>query len=226
MVAEAEEFARQDRERRDRVEKRNRAKALTDQAQRKLREVTLDFGSQFTTPYRRDVENLCSEILDSLEKNDDRRLDRSQSDLEDVLYELNREVRLQYQDEDEGLFESIKKTFIGDEDDDYSYDYNPRDNRNVYRNPDPTLYGGRISSGRDYGDRNYASSANNNNDYPYSGSSISRPSSPPPRSSSPSPRQDSPRRYEDYPPENDRRYRVNKKRNIPYENDWDDDDWF
>ena len=207
--------------------KRNRAKALTDQAQRKLREVTLDFGSQFTTPYRRDVETLCTEILDSLEKNDDRRLDRSQSDLEDVLYELNREVRLQYQDEEEGLFESIKKTFIGDEEDEYDYNYNARDSRNIYRSPDPTLYGGRVSSGRDYSQRNYSSSSGNNNDYPYSGSSISRPSSPSPRSSSPSPRQDSPRRYDDYPPENDRRYRVNKKRDIPYENDWDDDDdWF
>ncbi len=245
MVTEAEEFARQDRERRDRVEKRNRAKALTDQAQRKLREVTLDFGSQFTTPYRRDVENLCTEILDSLEKNDDRRLDRSQADLEDVLYELNREVRLQYQDEDDSLFESIKKTFIGDEDDDYDYNYNVRDSRNVYRNPDGNLYGGTRTPIRgDYGDRNYSSSSNGG-DYPYSGSSVSRPSSSVPAtrrspstprpSSSPTGR-DSSRRYDDYPPEGDltqdaalrdRRYRVSKKRDIPYENDWDDDDgWF
>lgn len=111
MIQEADEFAREDRERRDRVEKRNRAKALTDQAQRRLREVTLDFGSQFTNPYRRDIDNLCREILDSLEQDDDRRLDRSQADLEDVLYELNREVRLQYNDEEEGFFESIKKNF-------------------------------------------------------------------------------------------------------------------
>ena len=224
MVNEAQEFARQDRERRDRVEKRNRAKALTDQAQRKLREVTLDFGSQFTTPYRRDIENLCTKILDSLEKNDDRRLDRSQADLEDILYELNREVRLQYQDEEEGLFESIKKTFIGDEED-YDYNYNIRDNRNIYRNRDQNLYGREVNSGKDYRDRNYSS--NNGNDYPYSGSSISRPSSPPSRPNGTSPRRDESRRYDDdYGSENDRRYRVSKKRDIPYENDWDDDDWF
>ena len=223
MITEAEEFARQDRERRDRVEKRNRAKALTDQAQRKLREVTLDFGSQFTSPYRRDVENLCTDILDSLEKNDDRRLDRAQADLEDVLYELNREVRLQYQDEEEGLFESIKKTFIGDEDDDYdyNYNYNVRDSRNVYRNPDQNLYGGRVNSNRDYRDRNYSN--NNGTDYPYSGSSISRPSS---RPTPPSSSRQSVRSSDDYGSENDRRYRVNQKRDIPYENDWDDDDWF
>lgn len=216
MIKEADDFAREDRERRDRVEKRNRAKALTDQAQRRLREVTLDFGSQFTNPYRRDVENLCKEILDSLEKNDERRLDRSQSDLQDVLYELNREVRLQYEQENEGFFESIKKTFIGDDDDDY--DYNSRGT--VYRNPDTTLYGARVnppSRERDY---------DNPNNYGYgssglSGSRSSR-SSPPTsnRPSSPS------RRYEDYPPEDDRRYNAGKKRNIPYENAWeDDDDW-
>ncbi|WP_330203002.1 molecular chaperone DnaK [Cyanobacterium sp. Dongsha4] len=216
MIQEADDFAREDRERRDRVEKRNRAKALTDQAQRRLREVTLDFGSQFTNPYRRDIDNLCREILDSLEQDDDRRLDRSQADLEDVLYELNREVRLQYNEEEEGFFESIKKTFIGDDDDDF--DYNPRDRRNVYRNsPDTTLYGGRVNpsrdSRRDYRDPYSPPPASNT---PYSGSSVSRPT-PPPRTPS--------RRSPDYPPE--RGYRVGKDREIPYENDWnDDDDWF
>jgi molecular chaperone DnaK len=225
MVNEAEEFARQDRERRDRVEKRNRAKALTDQAQRKLREVTLDFGSQFTSPYRRDIENLCTEILDSLEKNDDRRLDRAQADLEDVLYELNREVRLQYQDEEEGgLFESIKKTFIGDDDDDYEYNYNLKNSRNIYRNPDANISGSRGNINRDYRDRN--NSSNNGTDYPYSGSSVSRPTPPVSRPQPPAPNRDSSRRYDDYDSENDRRYRVSKKRDIPYQNDWDDDDWF
>ena len=52
MISEADKFAEEDRARRERVEKRNRAKALTDQAQRKLKEVTLDFGSQFASYYR------------------------------------------------------------------------------------------------------------------------------------------------------------------------------
>jgi len=214
MMKDAEEFAREDRERRERVEKRNRAKALTDQAQRRLREVTLDFGSQFTGPYRRDVEALCREILDSLEQNDDRKLDRNQADLQDVLYELNREVRLQYQDEEEGFFESIKKTFIGDEDE----EYNPRDKRNIYSEPDTTLYGGRIApTPRPY-DRGYGNSVN---DYDYGsglgsprgGDRPSRPSQPPRR-----------RSYNDYP--EDKNYRSSRKRDIPYENDWDDDEWF
>ena len=47
MIKEAEEFAETDRLQRERVEKRNRAEALTFQAERLLREVALDFGMQF-----------------------------------------------------------------------------------------------------------------------------------------------------------------------------------
>lgn len=132
MIDEAEKFAEEDRSRRERVEKRNRAKALTDQAQRKLKEVTLDFGSQFASYYRRRIDVLCEEVLKSLEQDDERTLDRSEADLKDTLYELNREVRLQYDDEDDDDFlGAIKKTFLGDDDDkyveDYSYDPRQRD---------------------------------------------------------------------------------------------------
>ena len=122
MIREAAEFAQQDRERRERVEKRNRAKALTDQAQRRIKEVTLDFGSQFANSYRRQIESYSTEILESLEQDDDRRLDRAQADLQDVLYELNREVRLQYEEEDDGGFlGAIRRTFSDDYEEDYPY---------------------------------------------------------------------------------------------------------
>ena len=138
MIQEADKFAEEDRARRERVEKRNRAKALTDQAQRKLKEVTLDFGSQFANYYRRRIDVLCEEILKSLEQDDERSLDRAEADLQDTLYELNREVRLQYEDEeDDDFLGAIRKTFLGDDDkydEDYSYDprqtdyYGGRDN--------------------------------------------------------------------------------------------------
>ncbi|VEP13642.1 Chaperone protein dnaK3 [Hyella patelloides LEGE 07179] len=145
MIKDAEQFADQDRERRERVEKRNGAKALTDQAQRRLKEVTLDFGSQFAGYYRRRIDVLCEEILDSLEKDDERVLDRAQADLQDTLYELNREVRLQYEDEDDDdFFGAIRKTFLGDDeqerlDEDYSYDPRQGDYRDNYGYPN---YGG------------------------------------------------------------------------------------
>ncbi|NJN75972.1 MAG: molecular chaperone DnaK, partial [Synechococcaceae cyanobacterium RL_1_2] len=136
MIKDAEQFSSIDRQRRERVEKRNRAKSLTDQAQRRLREVTLDFGSQFTNYYRRRIDVLCQEVLSSLERDDDASIDRSQSELQDILYEMNREVRLQYDDQEEGILESLKKTFLGDDDDDNYYDYNRRqpDNHSGYGN--------------------------------------------------------------------------------------------
>jgi molecular chaperone DnaK len=122
MMQEAAKFAEEDRARRERVEKRNRAKALTDQAQRRLKEVTLDFGSQFVSYHRRRIDAVCQELLDSLEKDDERGIDRSEADLQDALYELNREVRLQYDQEDEGFLTSLRKTFLGDDDEeDWSY---------------------------------------------------------------------------------------------------------
>ena len=178
MIKEAEEFAQEDRAKRERVEKRNRAKALTDRAQRKLKEVTLDFGSQFASYYRRRIDVLCEEILKSLEENDERTLDRAEADLQDTLYELNREIRLQYDDDDDDDFlGAIRKTFLGDDDDyvteDYSYDPRQTDyygggNRDPYGNP-PGRSGNQGGGYNDYND--YGGGYNNqprrptNNDY-------------------------------------------------------------
>lgn len=79
---------------------RNRAIALTEKSQRKLQEVTLDFGSQFASYYRRRIDVLCEAILKSLEQNDELSLDKAEADLQDTLFELDREVRLQYEDDD------------------------------------------------------------------------------------------------------------------------------
>ena len=159
MISEAEKFAEEDRARRERVEKRNRAKALTDQAQRKLKEVTLDFGSQFASYYRRRIDVLCEEILKSLEQDDERSLDRAEGDLQDTLYELNREIRLQYEDEeDEDFLGAIKKTFLGDDDDRYmdeNYSYDPRQT---------DYYGGNTRDPYSYPPGRGAGSSNYNND--------------------------------------------------------------
>jgi molecular chaperone DnaK len=172
MIRDAEKFAQQDRQRRDRVEKRNRARSLTDQAQRRLKEVTLDFGSQFTNPYRRQVDALSAEVLNSLESNDDRRLDQAQADLQDVLYELNREVRLQYnKEEDEGFFQSIKRTFSGDDDLDDDRGYSPRTYPKDYRsereggyyNSRESLSRGSSRTGYSKPDADYTESSRNYN---------------------------------------------------------------
>lgn len=125
MLKEAEEFAQQDRERKERVEKRNRARAIVDQSQRRLREVALDFGTQFASYYRRQIDDLIRSLEAALDKDNERDIDRIYADLQDALYELNREVRLQYEDEDDdNFFGSIKRTFTGERKRD-PYDYDP-----------------------------------------------------------------------------------------------------
>ncbi|NEO16212.1 MULTISPECIES: molecular chaperone DnaK [unclassified Moorena] len=145
MIREAEEYAEIDRERRERVEKRNRAESLANEAERQLREVALDFGRQFASGYRRQIEGLIQEMRQSVAQNDDRAIDRTQGDLQDALYELKREVRLQYEDEeDDDFFGSIRRTFTGDSDTDR---YSERD----YRRDSYDSYG--ASSSRSTRDR-------------------------------------------------------------------------
>lgn len=115
MLREAEEYAEQDRFQRQRIEKRNRAESLITQAERQLREVALDFGTQFAGNYRYRIENLIRELRDSLSKNDDRAIDRALADLQDAVYELQREVRLRFTEEEEDLFGSIRRIFTGED---------------------------------------------------------------------------------------------------------------
>ncbi len=163
MIEEAEQFADEDRQKRDRIEKRTKAEALTFEAERQLREVALDFGMQFASSYRRRIENLIQDLRDYLKQQDDRGIDMSQADLRDALYELQREV-YQITKEDEGsdkdFFGSIRRTlsnlgeeFFGDDDDFYDdrRDYE-RDSygRDAYGNYGGS-YGSGYSNGSSYG---------------------------------------------------------------------------
>ena len=130
-IADADANSRRDKEQRDRIEKRNKAETTADAAQRRLKEVALDFGSQFASYYRRRIEALIEELRDGLKRNDERGIDRAQADLQDALYELNREVRLQYEDEDDDLIGSLRRTFVGN--DDYDNRYERRRRRRTYQ---------------------------------------------------------------------------------------------
>jgi len=118
MIREAEQYAQTDRERKERVEKRNRAEGLTFQAERQLKDAALNFGMQFASGYRRQIEALIQDLRAAVAKNDDRAIDRAQSDLQDALYELNREIRMQASEDDEedDFFGSLKRTLTGDRD--------------------------------------------------------------------------------------------------------------
>jgi molecular chaperone DnaK len=160
MIRDAESFAEEDRQRKAKVEKRNRAEALTFQAERKLREVMFDFGMQFANSYRPRIEKLVQELRDRLKDGDDRGIDRAEADLKDALYDLDREVYQRNKDEEDeegGFFKSIRD-FFADDEDDYDDFYQPRrpprDDRSFDDRP---YYGGGYGSG---GNPNYGGSGN------------------------------------------------------------------
>ena len=124
MIRAAEENAATDRLQRERIEKRNRAEALTFKAERVLREVAIDFGMQFSRDRRRRIENAVQELRAALEQKDERMIDITQSELQNEVYELNREAYLYDLDEDEGgilgqIGNTLKQAFTGDDDDYY-----------------------------------------------------------------------------------------------------------
>ncbi|CDN10237.1 Chaperone protein DnaK [Richelia intracellularis] len=186
-IREAEQYADIDRERKERVEKRTRAEALILQSERQLREVALDFGMGFARNHRQRIDRICRELRQSLQEKDDRGIDQSYVNLQDALYEFNREVREYYADEDEDdLFGTIRDIFMGDGEkegdtyrdrgySDWEYDRKPYGNRsdgqdnysgrddsrrNDYRRDD---YGRHYNREQEYERRNY--SRNSYDDY-------------------------------------------------------------
>ncbi|MBW4467632.1 MAG: molecular chaperone DnaK [Pegethrix bostrychoides GSE-TBD4-15B] len=173
MIEEAEQFADEDRQRRDRIEKRTKAEALTFEAERQLREVALDFGMQFASSYRRRIENLIQDLRDYLKQQDDRGIDMTQADLRDALYELQREVyQITKEDEadDKDFFGSIRRTlsnlgeeFFGDDDD--FYDDRRDYGRDAYGRDAYGNYGGSGSYNSGYNNSSYSGSYNNGSSY-------------------------------------------------------------
>jgi molecular chaperone DnaK len=172
MIAEAEQFATADRQKKDKVEKRNKAESLTYQAERKMREIALEFGMQFASGQRRQVETLVQELRAALQDNDEREVEIIKTELDELLYDINRQVRLLTDSEDEGFFTTLKKTLLGDDDEFYDSreyrDYGgagrmlpPAPNYDPYR---PNDYSQPYPNSRGY-DGGYGRNNNNNDNY-------------------------------------------------------------
>lgn len=157
MIQDAQKYSEVDRERKERIEKRTRSEALILQAERQLREVALEFGMQFARSRRQRIDSISRELKESLQQNDDRGIDQAYADLQDALYELNREVREFYaEDEDDDLLGTIRDIFTGgdkEKERERERDFPIRDN---YRERDSYQDYGRDNrdnrdKGRDYG---------------------------------------------------------------------------
>ncbi len=153
MIQDAEKYADVDRERKERVEKRTRAEALILQAERQLREVALEMGMQFARNRRQRIDNICRNLRESLQADEDRGIDQAYADLQDALYELNREVRQYYaEDEDEDLFGAIRDIFVGEKE--------KEPERDVYRDNYRQRESSNRGVNRDYGRENQNRSPN------------------------------------------------------------------
>lgn len=134
MIQDAQKYANIDRQRKERVEKRTRSEALILQAERQLRELALEMGMQFARNRRQRIDNICRNLRESLQADEDRGIDQAYADLQDALYELNREVRQYYaEDEDDDLFGAIRDIFAGEKEperDVYRDNYRERNSSN------------------------------------------------------------------------------------------------
>jgi molecular chaperone DnaK len=156
MIQDAQKYANIDRQRKERVEKRTRAEALILQAERQLREVALEMGMQFARNRRQRIDNICRNLRESLQADEDRGIDQAYADLQDALYELNREVRQYYaEDEDDDLFGAIRDIFAGEKEPERDvYRDNYRDN---YRERNSSNRGVNTDYGRENRSPNYES---------------------------------------------------------------------
>ncbi len=130
MLQAAEKHAKTDRQQRQRIERRNQAEALANEAELKLREIALDYGMQFAARYRSRIEPLVKSLRDSVAQGDDAGMDRTQSSLQDLLYDIKREIDRRYEDEEEeeSIIDSVKRRLAGD---------NPRSERSRAREYPP-----------------------------------------------------------------------------------------
>ncbi len=136
-IEEAEQFAASDKQKREKIDKRNRAEALSYQAERQLREVALEFGMQFANTQRKQIEALIRELREALTTGDERLIEEIKNELDDAIYDLTRQVRTLTEEEDKGLLGTIKEIFIGDDEPGYRDSYNNRDVYNPYDRRDP-----------------------------------------------------------------------------------------
>jgi molecular chaperone DnaK len=88
MVKEAETYASEDKDRRDRIERRNKADSLAYQAERQLKEV----GDKIPADKRSTIETLVQELRDAIQREDDSAIQEKESALQEAIYAMSSEL--------------------------------------------------------------------------------------------------------------------------------------
>ena len=97
LLAEAEARADEDRRKRNKIERSNRAQTLVAQAERRLRDAALELGPYGAERQQRAVEMAMRDVQDCLAQDDLQELDLCVSGLEEALFGLNRRLSAERQ---------------------------------------------------------------------------------------------------------------------------------
>ena len=170
LIEEAELKSSEDRRKRAEIDRRNRAQTLVAQAERRLRDASLELGPYGAERQQRSVEMALRDVQDLLAANDLVELELAVSQLQEALFGLNRRL-LSERKAEQGPLQGLKNTLgsLKDElfaDDDWD-DWNRpgsdpwaappnRYDREPYRAPEPVARERRPRNDEDpWGDGSY-----------------------------------------------------------------------
>jgi molecular chaperone DnaK len=88
MIAEAEKYAAEDRARREKIERRNKADSLAYQAERQLKEL----GDKISSSKRSQIETLVRELREAIQRDDDSAIQSKERELQEALYAMSSEL--------------------------------------------------------------------------------------------------------------------------------------
>ncbi len=142
IIDEAKSKASEDKKKRSVIDRRNNALTLIAQAERRLRDASLEFGPYGAERQQRAVEIAIQDVEEFLEDEDPQELEISCSALQEALFGLNRRFAAEKKIENNPL-QGIKNTFGSIKDELFSDDYwddDPWDNQ-IDRNYRNSRYG-------------------------------------------------------------------------------------
>jgi len=142
IIDEAKSKASEDKKKRSVIDRRNNALTLIAQAERRLRDASLEFGPYGAERQQRAVEIAIQDVEEFLEDEDPQELEISCSALQEALFGLNRKFAAEKKIENNPL-QGIKNTFGSIKDELFSDDYwddDPWDNQ-IDRNYRNSRYG-------------------------------------------------------------------------------------
>ncbi len=122
LIKDARDKADIDRKKRASIDQRNNALTLVAQAERKLRDVSLEFGPYGAERQQRAVEVALRDVQEFLDNDDLVELDMAVSSLQEALFGLNRRISAEKRT-DNNPIQGIKNTFGSLKDELFSDDY-------------------------------------------------------------------------------------------------------